>query len=160
MKFFLNSSNKSYLRDLEGEFGVSTNAIRLELNRMEDAGLLKSHRDGNKKMYQANCKHPLFDDLNSILLKHTGLEYVIEKVIEGLGGLDSAYVTGHFARGEDNPVIDLLFVGRRINMDYLQRVIMKAEKFIGRRIRYMIIEPREAEKMIDNYPEALLLWKR
>ena len=34
LKFFLNSSTSSYLRDLESEFGESTNAIRLELNRL------------------------------------------------------------------------------------------------------------------------------
>jgi len=40
LKFFLNSSNKSYLRGLESEFGDSTNGIRLELNKLEEAGLL------------------------------------------------------------------------------------------------------------------------
>jgi hypothetical protein len=34
LKFFLNSSNTSYLRDLAAEFGESTNAIRLELNHL------------------------------------------------------------------------------------------------------------------------------
>ena len=48
-KFFLNSSTKAHLRGLESEFGESSNAIRLELNRFEDAGLLHSLRDGNKK---------------------------------------------------------------------------------------------------------------
>ena len=47
-KFFLNSSTKAHLRGLESEFGESTNAIRLELNRFEEAGLLHSLRDGNK----------------------------------------------------------------------------------------------------------------
>ena len=42
LKFFLNSSMKAYLRGLAEEFGESTNAIRLELNHLEEAGLLKS----------------------------------------------------------------------------------------------------------------------
>jgi len=60
LKFFLNSSTSSYLRDLESEFGESTNAIRLELNRFEQAGLLSSASIGNKKMFSANTQHPLF----------------------------------------------------------------------------------------------------
>ena len=36
LKFFLNSKTKSYLRNLESEFGESTNAIRVELNRLEN----------------------------------------------------------------------------------------------------------------------------
>ncbi len=31
LKFFLNSNNTSYLRDLAGEYGESTNAIRVEI---------------------------------------------------------------------------------------------------------------------------------
>ena len=40
LKFFLNSNTTSYLRSLESEFGESTNAIRVELNRLENAGML------------------------------------------------------------------------------------------------------------------------
>jgi len=39
-KFFLNSNTRAHLRGLESEFGESSNGIRLELNRFEDAGLL------------------------------------------------------------------------------------------------------------------------
>ncbi len=35
LKFFLNSNAKAHLRGLETEFGESSNAIRLELNRFE-----------------------------------------------------------------------------------------------------------------------------
>jgi len=41
-KFFLNGSTRAHLRGLESEFGESTNAIRVELNRFEGAGLLHS----------------------------------------------------------------------------------------------------------------------
>ena len=79
MKFFLNSNNRSYLRNLEEEFGESTNGIRLELNKFEKAGFLESVAEGNKKMFKANAKHPLFKDIHSILLKMTGLDHVIDK---------------------------------------------------------------------------------
>ena len=49
LKFFLNSSSTGYLRGLETEFDESTNSIRLELNRFEEAGLLTSITDNNKK---------------------------------------------------------------------------------------------------------------
>jgi DNA-binding transcriptional regulator PaaX len=58
LKFFLNSRSTSYLRGLESEFGESSNAIRLELNRFEKAGMLKSYSEGNRKYFQANTDHP------------------------------------------------------------------------------------------------------
>lgn len=159
MKFFLNSSTTSYLRDLASEFGESTNAIRLELNRMEKAGLLQAYKDSNKKIYKANCLHPLFGDIHNLLLKHTGIDHIIDKVINGLGGLHSAYVIGSFARGKDNPVIDILLVGNDIDTSYLLKMTEKAEKIIRRRIRHIIIGIVEAQDYLRNHPEALLLWQ-
>ena len=159
MKFFINRRTTSYLRDLESEFGESTNAIRIELNRLEQVGLLQSHREGNKKIFRANVEHPLYNDIHSLLLKHTGIDHVIEKVICKLGGLTHAYLVGQFARGKDNPVVDLVLIGSNIDMEFLYEVIEKAEKYISRRIRYIIANPAEAPELLKSYPEALLIWK-
>jgi hypothetical protein len=159
LKFFLNHRTRSYLRDLEGEFGESTNAIRVELNRLEHVGLLNSYKEGNKKIFLANEKHPLFDDIHSILLKHTGIDHIIDKVISGLGGLSSAYLTEHFARGQDHPVIHILLEGEDIDKDYLNTVIEKAEKYISRRISYIVVSPEGLNAMLKKHPEALLIWK-
>ena len=72
LRFFLNPSNTAYLRGLAEEFNESTNSIRVELNRFEEAGMLVSNSQGNKKIYKANNNHPLFRDLHSILLKYIG----------------------------------------------------------------------------------------
>ena len=159
MKFFLNSRTTSYLRDLEGEFGESTNAIRVELNRLEEAGLLRSSRESNKKIYQANQRHPLFGDIHSLLRKHTGMDQIIEQVVEKLGNVHSAFVLGHFARGLDHDTIELLLVGEDIDLEYLHRLIDRAEKTIGRRIKLVMQSPAEAPAFLKAYPEALLLWQ-
>ena len=114
---------------------------------------------GNKKIFQANCEHPLFPNIHGLLMKHTGIDRVVDQVISKLGGLQSAYVIGSFARGMDNPVIDLLLVGEGIDTDYLLKLIEKAEGLIDRKIRYMIIEPEETKTYLGTYPEALLLWQ-
>ena len=160
MKFFLNSSTTSYLRDLEAEFGDSTNAIRPELNRLEQVGLLQSHREGNKKIFKANKSHPLYNDIHNILLKHTGIDQVVEKVICKLGGLTAAYLIGQFACGKDSPVVDLLLIGTNIDMDYLYEIIAKTERYIERRIRYIIVTPAEAPGLLKSYPEGLLIWRK
>ena len=144
-KFFLNSSTKAHLRGLESEFGESSNAIRIELNRFEKAGLLHSLRDGNKKVYQANKNHPLFGDIHSIIMKEAGIDRVIEKVINRIGNLICVYLTGDFARGKDSPVIDLILVGENIDREYLARKVMQAEELVGRKVSYVVLHPDEAE---------------
>ena len=159
-KFFINSSTRAHLRGLESEFGESSNAIRVELNRFEDAGLLNSLRDGNKKVYQANCEHPLYRDIHSIILKETGIDRVIEKVIHRLGDLLCVYLTGDFARGRDSQVIELILVGSGIDREYLARKVEQAEEMVGRKVSYIVLNPDEAEFYLLKYkPSDLLpLW--
>src|SRR5688572_28991517 len=133
LKFFLNSNATSYLRNLEDEFGESTNAIRLELNKFEDAKMLVSSQEGKKKIFRVNIEHPLFHDLHSIVLKYVGLDKIVEHVTERLGSLEKVYLTGSLSRGVDRDIIDLVFVGN-IDKAYLAELVEKAEARIHRRI--------------------------
>ena len=161
LKFFLNSSNKAYLRGLEEEFGESTNAIRLELNKLEKAGMVSSDVQGNKKYFTANVNHPLFFDLNSIIRKYVGIDTIIENVISQLGEVERVYLSGEFAKGNDNNVIDLEFVGT-VNTNYLTDLIQKAEPLVKRKIRYVVysVEEFAALKETKNINEKLLIWSR
>lgn len=156
-KFFLNSKTKAYLRGLESEFGESTNAIRIELNRLEGAGLLHSLREGNKKIYQANSNHPLYKDIHNIILKETGLDRVIEKVIHRMGQLFCVYLTGDFACGKDSPVIELILVGNNIDRKYLAKKVVQAENIVGRKVSYIVLNPEEAEGYLMRIKPSYLL---
>jgi DNA-binding transcriptional ArsR family regulator len=160
-KFFLNHSTKAHLRGLESEFGESSNSIRIELNRFEEAGLLTSLRDGNKKIYQANSGHPLYKDIHSIIMKETGIDRVIENVIHRLGNLLAVYLVGDFAHGKDSPVIELILVGADIDTVYLSRKVVQAEELVGRKVSYIILDPAEADgHLLKMKPSELLpLWK-
>ncbi|MCB0685917.1 MAG: ArsR family transcriptional regulator [Saprospiraceae bacterium] len=159
LKFFLNSNNTAYLRGLEGEFGESTNAIRLELNRLEKAGMLSSSIEGNKKLFKANTKHPLFQEVHNIVLKHVGLDKVVINVIERLGDVKEVYLAGSFSRGLDSQVIDLIFIGN-IDINYLIKLIDKVEHVIRRKIRYLIYQPGEKDDIDWSAftPKPLMLW--
>ena len=161
LKFFLNSRSRSYLRGLETEFGDSTNAIRQELNRFEKAGMLKATTEGNKKFFQANTQHPLFNEVHNILIKYIGFDTIIDTVIDRLGQIQDVYIIGQFSKGIDSPVIDLLFTGD-IDEAYLMQLVRKAEALINRKIRYIIYRLDELPN-IDwkNFdPQPLLLWSK
>ncbi len=159
LKFFLNSNTTSYLRDLEHDFGDSTNAIRLELNRFEHAGLLNSELKGNKKVFKANTGHPLFHELQSIIMKTIGFDQIAERIIYRLGGLQKAYITGAFAKGNDSKIIDLMLVGTDIDREYLLRKVDQVEELIKRKVRFLIVNPEEAQQYLEEHEEALLLYQ-
>jgi hypothetical protein len=162
MKFFINGKNTAYLRSLEEEFGESTNGIRLELNKFEKAGFLESFVEGNKKIFMANKKHPLFKDLNKIILKITGVEYVIDYVLQRIGDLEKVYLIGKLANGIDTDLIDLVLVGNDLNKPFLLEQIEKAEKKINKKIRYVHYKSKEfvLSKIKEDGMHPLLLWSR
>ena len=161
LKFFLNSSTTAYLRSLEEEFGESTNSIRIELNRFEKAGFLASHSQANKKVFKVNTNHPLFKDINSIVLKLVGLDHVIDYVLQRMGDLKEVYLVGNLSKGKDSEVIDLVLVGD-INEAFLKDLIAKAEKKIHKSIHY--IHYKEADFNLAQITEPgtspLLLWSK
>ena len=162
LKFFLNSNNTAYLRALAPEFDESTNAIRLELNRFEAANLLISKNKGNRKYYQANTMHPLFPEINSLLLKYVGLDKIIENVANKLGNLSFVYLVGQLANGKNSKIIDLWFVGDEIDTEYLLKLVEKAESLLERKVRYLIIGTNELQEFLKakSQNELLLLWKQ
>jgi hypothetical protein len=161
LRFFLNPSSTAYLRGLAEEFNESTNAIRLELNKFEEAGMLISESKGNKKMFQANEHHPLFLDIRNIILKYVGIDQIIETVINRLGLLEKMYLTGDYAMGQDTGVIDIVFIGN-IDKTYLLSLVSKVEKMINRKVRFLIYNSDEWSEVLPQYTSSqkcLLLWE-
>jgi len=159
LKFFSNTNTQSYLRSLAEEFGESTNAVRVELNRLSEAGFLESEPEGNTIVYKANKKHPLFPEITGIVSKYLGLDSLIEQVVNKLGDLKQAWVVGDYAKGKDTGLIDLVLVGK-IDQNYLQKLVEKAESLIQRKIRTLILGEHEVplfeEKL--NLKKSIILY--
>lgn len=157
LRLFLNPDSSAYLRGLAEEFNESTNSIRVELNRFEEAGMLDSGLVGNKKVFKANKKYPLFQEVRSILLKYTGLQDVIDEVVEKLGDLSKVYLSGDLALGKDSDVVSLIFVGNP-DLHYLVQLIQKAESLVPKKIQYLVYSKEEASTMTFDPNQNLLIW--
>jgi hypothetical protein len=159
LKFFINPLTKSYLRELAKEFDVSTNSIRLELNRLEKSDLLISEMQGRTVQYQANTKNTLFKDIRSVMLKYVGIDSLIENIISKLGELRYAYIIGDYASGMDTGIIDIVLIGN-INKDILNQLVEKTEKLINRKIKWLILEEKEFQSLKNtlDISHALKVW--
>jgi hypothetical protein len=158
LKFFLNSNVSAYLRSLEEEFGESTNGIRIELNRFENAGMLLSSMEGNKKLFRVNASHPLYFDIRNMLIKAVGLHDIVDTIVDRLGNIERIYVTGPMAKGIDTREISLQLKGD-IDRVFLQSLIQKIEPKINRTITCTIINP-ESETTDTIEEGRLLLWEK
>ena len=159
VRLFMNPGTQSYLRQLANEFGLSTNAVREELNQLSTTQLIKSDKQGKRVLYRANESHPLFPELKSMVAKVLGVDQVIDGIIKRLGDLQEAYLIDDYAEGKDTGIIDLLLVGD-IDDYHLNDLRRKTERYINRKIRTIVFSPKEYRLFADKLKGKphLLLW--
>ncbi len=159
IKFFMNPGTRSYLRELAKEFGGSTNSIRVELNRLSKAKIITAENVGRTIEYCANREHSLFKEIHLLVLKYSGVDELIEKLIKKIGDVRTAYLIGDYAQGIDSGLIDIILIGE-INIVELNRISEKLSKNLSRKIRPMVITEKECKSLwsqlkMDN---SLLIW--
>jgi predicted DNA-binding protein YlxM (UPF0122 family) len=159
-RFFFNPQTRSYLRELAKEFNLSTNAVREELNQLRNTKLLKSEKNGRQVYYTANQKHPLYDELKSMVGKVMGIDQVIDGIVQRLGDLEKAYLIDDYAEGKDTGIIDLLLVGN-IDQYHLNDLSRKTERYIKRKIRSLVVSQKEYQQLLPRLKDRprVLIWQ-
>ena len=160
MRLFFNPETRSYLRELAKEFNVSTNAVREELNQLKKTNLLKSEKNGRQVYYMANTEHAIFPELKSMVSKVMGIDQVIDSIINRLGDLEQAYLIDDYAEGKDTGIIDLVLVGD-INQYHLNDLIRKTERYLKRKIRFLVLSQQESKELLSEFKKRpkLLIWE-
>ena len=155
MRFFINQDIGGYLQGLAKELEENSNSIRVELNRLEEAGMLKSSVKGRRKMYHVNSNHPLTTDISKIIRKVTGIDALVDRVVDRMGkDLQQVWICGQIAKGIDSSTLEVLLVGKVMDMDYVAELIGKVESTINKTIEYAIA-PTVSESQREN---CLLVW--
>lgn len=154
IKFFVNQANRGYLNGLAAEFNESTNSIRKELNHLSQAGYLEKYKDNNKIGYKANVNHPMFEILRKVVLKHLGLEDIIDHVLNQIGEVNEIHVLGDYAKGLDSGLIEVLLIGNELNTKYLSNLELKIEKLIERKVQFIVSNRKSSDQ------RSILLYKK
>jgi hypothetical protein len=155
LRFFVNHDLEGYLQGLAKELDENSNSVRVELNRLEGAGLLNSSVKGRRKMYHVNSDHPLTTDISNIIRKVTGIDALVDRVVARMGkSLQQVWICGRLAKGIDSSTLEVLLVGKGMDMDYVAELISKVESTINKSIEYSIA-PAASESQRES---CLLVW--
>ena len=138
LKFFISQANRGYLNGLANEMGESTNSIRKELNHLHGAGYLKKLKQDNKVEYRVNASHPLYETLRKVVLKHLGLEDLVEVVLDRMGNVQHILLIGDYAKGLDSGNIEVFLIGKDLNFNYISQLEQKIESLIGRKVSFYL----------------------
>jgi len=109
-EFFSRPVRELHVSELIRLAGGGSAAVQRELRQFTEAGLLIRTRVGNQVRYRANPNHALYPELRSLVLKTVGLVDVLRESLEGIPGIDVAFVCGSIAKGEDRTDSDIDFV--------------------------------------------------
>lgn len=153
IKFFISQANRGYLNGLASEMGESTNSIRKELNHLQSAGYLNKIKVNNKVEYKANTNHPLFEVLRKVVLKHLGLEDIVETVLDRMGNVKEIILVGDYANGNDSGLIEVFLIGKELNMEYITQLEYKIENLIKRKVSFYLASKFLADR------ENIVLYK-
>ena len=157
LRFFLNQNLSGYLQGLSKELDENTNSVRVELNRLEEAGLLSAEEQGRRKVYSVNTAHPLTTDLSNMLRKVTGIDQLVDRVVSRIGDtLEQVWITGALAMGINSEELEVTLVGEALDTDYLGELMDKVETLIEKTITWQV-SGSGAELDAET---ALLVWQK
>ena len=139
LKFF-SHQNSGYLRSLAKDFEESTNSVRVELNRLTDAGLLLQEEEGKTKIYRANDQHPFFGEITAMVSKFLGLDELMERIVKRMGEVEKAYIVGDYAQGIDSGTVEMILIGKNLDTDYLEFIREKTFEKVKRKVNVSIFE--------------------
>jgi hypothetical protein len=137
LKFFSRPGVRAHLRGLAEEMGESTNSIRLELNKLELAGLLKKETEGQKKVYYVDERNTFHSELVNLVSKYLGFDQIINDLNTKAGEIKEVYIVGDYACGVDGGLIEVIIVGT-IRISELAPIVKNIESKICRKIQIEI----------------------
>ena len=154
IRFFLNHNHSGYLQGLSKELDENTNSIRVELNRLEEAGILSSELEGRRKLYRVNDQHPLSENLTAIVRKVTGVDTLVDRVVGKLPRLEQVWLCGHLAKGLQSEIIKCVLVGEELDEAYIEKLCSRVEELTGKTVDAQV----RAEIQPEQLGQCLLVW--
>lgn len=132
---FADTGRELHGRDLARQSGLNAKTVQDELGKLSQADLVTSRRDGNRRYFRANASHPLFVDLQQIVLKTAGLRAVLADALAQIEGIEVAFVFGSLADGAGKAAsdVDLLVIGDA-SLRKLAGPLRAAGQVLGREI--------------------------
>lgn len=144
--FYKNPDEIYYVREITRLVKEEINAVRRELERMLECGLLKSEQRGNRLYYYLNKHYLYYQELQRIVAKSTGLGKKIRRYRRKLGTLSYVMFSGTFASQQlaKPDELDILLVGDVV-LPELDELIKAEQKELGREINYAVLSADEFE---------------
>ena len=127
---------------------LSSASLQRELNRLSESGIVNSKKFGNLRIFKANQKSPVYQELHSLVKKTLGIDHEISLALVPLHqNLEHALIYGSVAKNTDTASsdIDLMLVGKNLRLSKILDLLTSVESKLGRKINTTCYTPKEFE---------------
>ena len=147
--FFGVSDNELHMREIERRSGYAIGTIQTELRKLLRLDLVNKRKDGNRTYYRANKDHPLFLDIQRLVLKTVGLVDILQNKLTKSQEITIAFVFGSIARQEEmaGSDIDLVVIGH-LGLREITGLLSGLTEKVGREINPHVFTVKELKKRI------------
>lgn len=147
--FFGVSDNELHMREIERRSGYAIGTIQSELRKLLRLDLVSKRKDGNRTYYRANKDHPLFLDIQRLVLKTVGLVDILQNKLTKSQEITIAFVFGSIARQEEmaGSDIDLVVIGH-LGLREITALLSGLTEKVGREINPHVFTVNEFKKRI------------
>lgn len=147
--FFARPEVVVHPRELARRLGRAPQVVGRELARLETAGILASETVGRARRYRVDPTSPIVPDVRSLVAKTIGVEARLRVAVEGVTGVDDAFIYGSYARGDDRPTsdIDVMVVGT-VDREELSRRLVDLEQEIARDVHVTAYTRAELDALL------------
>jgi DNA-binding transcriptional ArsR family regulator len=143
-------SESMYRAEIIAHTKFAKRSVEEELDKLVGLELLDTSKDGNRRYYAANKVHPLYPDLQNIVLKTVGLGDVLKAALVS-EKIEFAFVFGSLAALSENAQsdVDLMIIGRLGHRELTPLLRGLADK-IGREINPHIFDWDEFARRVKE----------
>jgi len=148
------------ITELARATGVPQPSVSREVARLGEAGVLRVRGSRNNRQVSADVDSAIFTELQSLMLKTMGPKPVLEARLSEVGGIESAYIYGSWARRYEGEAgappgdIDLLVVGTP-QVDAVYDAAEKASARLSRQVNPTVLTTHEWESSSGGFIEQL-----
>ncbi len=157
VELFSETQKHLYVRELTRRVGTEINAVRRELKRLTQAGIIKKEKRGNRLYYLVRKDYPLYYELVAMVAKEVGVGKGILSKANALGKIRLVLLSTEFAEGRESEKteLDLLVVGTA-NLELLDEIVKQGQLESKRDINYTVLGEEEFEYLKGRRDTFLL----
>ena len=149
--FLTHPSAEYYLRQVGRLLDLAPHAVRQELNRLVQLGILKREDRSNHAYFRVNRDCPIYPELKALFLKTVALGDRLQTALQDFANIDVAFIHGSVAADTETLESDIdLFIIGDVTLSQITPTLTDLEAALDREINASVFSAQELTTRVND----------